>query len=69
MIFDDSQERLNRFYYSSELDRKLQKLTEYYKFHSEVPRIFMLPLMKVMNNFHNDKRKINYYKVFNRILD
>ena len=63
MIFDDSQERLNRLYCSSELLRKIQKLTEYYKFHSEVPRLFMLPIMKFMNDFHNDKRKINYYKV------
>jgi len=33
-------------------------ITEYYKFHNDVPRMFMLPLITSLNKFHDKKRKI-----------
>ena len=39
-MFDESEERLNRYYKNNEFSKKINKLTEYYKFHNEVPRMF-----------------------------
>ncbi len=38
-------------------------LTEYYKYHEDVPRIFMVPLSNVIHRFYDKKRKINYIKI------
>ena len=56
-------ERLNRMYYKKEYKKKVSKLTEYYKYHIEIPRLFMLPIVKVVNNFHNRKRRLKYFEV------
>jgi DNA integrity scanning protein DisA with diadenylate cyclase activity len=31
---------------------KLKLLTEYYRFHNEIPRLFMLPVSDIMNKYH-----------------
>ncbi len=41
MIINDNEERIKRFYENSKINRKINKLVEYYKFHNEVPRIFI----------------------------
>jgi hypothetical protein len=38
-------------------------LGEYYKFHEEVPRMFIKKSTKVINSFHNRKRKLKYVEV------
>ena len=43
--------------------KKLQFLTEYYKFHNEIPRIFMKEVSDVMNRYHDKKRRIDYYRI------
>lgn len=35
------------------MNRKIANLAEYYKFHSEIPRLFMKPLFKIINAHHN----------------
>ena len=63
LVFDENMERLNRFYYKKEHKKKLLKLTEYYKFHTEIPRLFMKFVIKVVNSHHNKKRRLKYYEV------
>jgi hypothetical protein len=53
MIFEENYERLNRVYFSSEWIKKIEKLSEYYKFHKEIPRLFLKKLTKVYNEYHN----------------
>ena len=38
-------------------------LIEYYKFHKEIPRIFMAAHIKVYNWYHDRKRRIEYVRV------
>lgn len=61
--YENEDETLTRYYNSSEFDYKLNYLTEYYKYHKEVPRLFMIPLCHIMNNFHDRKRRIEYFKI------
>ncbi len=42
---------------------KIELLSEYYKYHEDVPRIFMMPLAEVVHNFYDKKRRINYIKI------
>jgi hypothetical protein len=41
----------------------MKMLTEYYKFHNDIPRMFMLPTTICLNKFHDKKRKIQYLKI------
>ena len=50
-------------YYTYELKSKLNYLTEYYKYHNEIVRIYMLPLSRVYYSYHNEKRKCNYNRI------
>lgn len=40
---DEEEEYLKRQYKSKESNQKLINLTEYYKYHIEIPRIFIVP--------------------------
>lgn len=42
---------------------KIELLSEFYKFHSDIPRIFMLPIAEVIHNYYDKQRRINYIKV------
>lgn len=64
MISEEQEERLNRFYSFNEHPRKITKLSEYYKYHTDIPRIFIVSHMKIMNFHHNEKRKVRYYEVY-----
>lgn len=63
LTLNDPQENLKRFYQHKEIPNRLEVLTEYYKFHIEVPRMFMLPVSETINKYHDKKRRINYIKV------
>jgi len=47
----------------------MKNLTEYYKYHKDIPRSFMLKESEVINgiqkylDYHDKMRKINYYKI------
>lgn len=38
-------------------------LTEYYKFHKDISRLFMLPTTHILNKFHDKKRRIEYVRI------
>jgi hypothetical protein len=40
-------------------------LSEYYKFHNEVPRLFMLSISETLDNYIDEKRQLEYVKVTN----
>lgn len=41
----------------------MKMLTEYYKFHKDIPRMFMLPTTYSVNKYHDKKRRIEYAKI------
>ena len=63
LVMDEDLERLNKFYQKKIIKTKRTKLTEYYKFHIEIPRTFMAPTYKVLTKYHNGKRRIRYFEV------
>jgi len=52
-----------------EYREKLPLLIEYYKFHNEIPRMFMMPISEMLNKFHDKKRRIEYYRVKKMLFD
>ncbi|CAD8212570.1 unnamed protein product [Paramecium octaurelia] len=61
--YDDDDEYLKRYYYGDEYPQKIQLLTEYYKFHTDIARIFMEPIATVLNKYYDKKRKYEYYRI------
>lgn len=61
--YDENEENLKRFYSINEIEGKITILTEYYKFHKDVPRMFMLSISKIINNYHDKHRKIEYVRI------
>lgn len=61
--FDKKEEFLRRFYNSEEYASRIEILTSYYQYHSEVPRMFMKGMCDVVHNFYDKKRKLNYKMV------
>ena len=67
--FDEEDEYLKRVYGSKETKGKVTILTEYYKYHRDVPRIFMYSIARIMNYYHDKKRKIEYIRITKIIKD
>jgi hypothetical protein len=61
--FDDSEDLLKRFYQIEEYPIKIEMLTEYYKFHEDVPRFFVLSVAQTVYNFYDKKRRIKYIRI------
>jgi len=61
--FDEEEEYLKRYYCFSEYDLKIKTLTEYYKFHNDIARLFMLPTTNVLNRYHDNKRRLEYMRI------
>lgn len=59
----DIDEYLKRFYEYSEYDYKIELLSEYYKFHKDIPRLFLARVAKIMNKYHDKKRKLDYLQI------
>ena len=38
-------------------------LSEYYKYHKDIPRLFIMPQCKTMNRYHDKRRKIEYRRI------
>ena len=57
------EEMLKRYYKRGEYPKKIKLLSEYYKFHEDVPRLAMLPLSSLIHSYHDQKRRINYIKI------
>lgn len=60
---DTIEEYFKRFYKVNEYSFKISALTEYYKYHKDVARLFMLPVSMTMNRYHDKKRRIEYVKI------
>lgn len=65
----DEDEYLKRFYSLHEYDNKIKLLSEYYKFHKDIPRLFLIPTSKTLNKYHDKKRKIEYYRIKKLLVD
>lgn len=50
-------------YIWKEFKPKFHLLSEYYKFHSDIPRLFMQPTCKVLRKYYDKKRKCDYFKI------
>ncbi|CAD8177956.1 unnamed protein product [Paramecium octaurelia] len=68
MAFRDDSEYLKRFYCLSEVFEKLRLFAEYYKYHNEIPRFFMPYICRIMSNYHDKRRRIEYYRI-KRIIE
>lgn len=53
----------NRYYRRSEYPQKISQLTEYYKFHEDVPRIYMEPMSSTVHMYYDFKRRLTYLRV------
>lgn len=62
-VFDEREEYLKRMYSRFEYPQKIKLLTEYYKFHQDIPRLFMQPLCNSINHMHDKKRRIEFYRI------
>ena len=62
-ILDKQEEYLRRQYNKQEYYERVKILTNYYQFHSEVPRMFMKGICEIIHNFYDKKRKLNYIQV------
>jgi len=47
---------------------KMEVLTEYYKFHKDVPRMFCKPTCYVMNKYHDHRRRIDYKNIMGILM-
>jgi len=57
------EEYLKRVYRLSEYQNKLQDLTEYYKYHNDIVRLFIFPESHILNKYYDRKRKIKYCEI------
>lgn len=58
-----TEECLKRVYAAPELAEKLKMLTDYYKFHEDVPKIFMKSASAIVHTHYDRTRKLNYARV------
>ena len=63
VTFDEDEEYLKRYYKKNEWKTKIHMLTEYYKFHKDISRLFMMPSTNVLNKYHDKKRRLEYMRV------
>ena len=60
---DEEDEFLKRYYKFSEYDYKIGLLVEYYKYHKDIARMFMLPTTESLNTYHDKKRRLEYIRI------
>jgi len=59
----DSDEYLIEFFPIAHFKSKLLYLTEYYKFHKDIPRFFESPHNEIVSKYHDRRRRVQYYKI------
>ena len=62
-VLDEEGEYLKRFYCANEHIHKIRILTEYYKYHKDIPRLFMIPITITLNKYLDKKRRMDYVKI------
>jgi hypothetical protein len=60
-------EVMKRFYYIEEYKGKFGQLTEYYKFHKEIPRVFSKAEYDMYFDYHDRKRKVEFVRITNML--
>ncbi|CAD8157682.1 unnamed protein product [Paramecium octaurelia] len=63
LAIDEDEEYLKRFYQLKEFPQKIELLTEYYKFHVDIARIFQEPICSILNKYYDKKRKYDYFRI------
>ncbi|CAD8191970.1 unnamed protein product [Paramecium octaurelia] len=61
--YDTPQEHLTKYYHINQLRDKLHMLGEYYKYHNDIPRLFMIPAIIPLNYFHDRKRRLAFFRI------
>lgn len=62
-FIDSEEEYLKRYYKISEHQFKMNMLSEYYKFHKDIARLFMSPICDSLNKYHDKRRRIDYFRI------
>ncbi len=60
---DEEDEFLKRYYKFNEYDYKIGLLVEYYKYHKDIARMFMLPTTDTLHTYHDKRRKLEYIRI------
>lgn len=63
LVLDDQDEFLKREYRIEEYGGKITQLSEYYKFHNDIPRVVELGVEKIMSRFYDKKRECDYKRI------
>ncbi|CAD8044060.1 unnamed protein product [Paramecium primaurelia] len=63
----EEEEYLKRSYAKKETTSKIKALLEYYKYHKDIPRLFMQKVYITINKFHEKKRRIEYANIKRRL--
>ncbi|CAD8195962.1 unnamed protein product [Paramecium pentaurelia] len=63
IMYDTPEELLCKIFKCDVIYEKLQMLGEYYKFHNDIPRLFMLPAIVSLNYYHDKKRRLEYFRI------
>ncbi|CAD8054271.1 unnamed protein product [Paramecium sonneborni] len=59
----EEEEYLKRSYVKKEAVQKVKALQEYYKYHKDIPRLFMQNVYLTINKFHEKKRRLEYANI------
>lgn len=55
---------MKRIYYFNEYFAKIKLLTEFYKYHNDLPRFGVhKEIVRILNLYYDKKRKLEYYKI------
>ncbi|CAD8185763.1 unnamed protein product [Paramecium pentaurelia] len=69
VLLDEDVEYMKKIYQPHSLDNKMEVLTEFYKFHNDLPRwAVSSSIVNILNEYYNQKRKLEYYKI-QKIID
>ena len=68
LILEENAEYLRKLYIKSEINYRIQNYSDYFKFHKEKARLYMKPHAKILKNYYEKHKELNYYK-FLRILN
>lgn len=59
----DTKDTLKRFYTIEEYPEKIEMLCDYYRYHNEVPRLFMNKISPLIHNYYDKKRRLRYNEI------
>ena len=60
VVYNDEQEYFKRLYKSIEQPSRIKNLTEFYQYHTEIPKLHIYSLRHILKRYHTKKRKLEY---------